>query len=66
VSAFSHFDTAQLLAALQYLTILFFVAGGAPFVLRRRRLRWLALLAYGGAVILAVLWVVVWLANGRP
>jgi hypothetical protein len=66
VSTPSHFEIAQLLAVLQYLTILFFVAGGAPFVLGRRHLRRLALIAYGCAMVLGLVWVAVWLMTGRP
>jgi hypothetical protein len=60
---FSRFEVARLLAALQYLAILLFVAGGAPFALGRRHLRRLALLAYGGALVVVLLWVAVWLAS---
>jgi hypothetical protein len=61
-----HTAIAQLLLALQYLTILFFVAGAVPFVFGRRYLRRLALLAYGCAVLLAIAWVAVWLAKASP
>ena len=63
MNAPARFDIAQLLAVLQYLAILFFVAGGVPLLAGRRQLRRLALLAYGCAVAAALAWTVVWLAS---
>jgi hypothetical protein len=64
--AFSRFDAARLLAILQYLAVLFFVAGGLPFLAGRWQLRRLAIIAYGCALAAALAWVAVWLtSSGR-
>ena len=62
-TASAPFDIAKLLAVLQYLAILFFVAGAAPLLGRWRPLRRLAIVAYALAFGLALAWVAVWLAS---
>ena len=59
-------DVNQILAVLQYLVILFFVAAGAPLVARRRHLRKAAIAAYLCALLLALAWIAVWLWGRRP
>lgn len=59
------FDFDRILAVLQYLTILFFVAASVPLLARRRRLRRLAILVYASALLLALADIVLWLA-GKP
>jgi hypothetical protein len=66
VPALDKLDISRLLAVLQYLTLLFFVAGGVPFLAGRRHLRRLAIAAYGCAIVLALVWVAVWLAQPLP
>ena len=60
-----HLDIDRLLAILQYLTILLFVAGGVPLLSNRARLRRAAIVVYLAALALVLAYVAVWLVSRR-
>lgn len=60
-----HLEVDRLLAILQYLTVLLFVAGGVPLLSNRAPLRRAAIIAYAVAVTFALAYVAIWLLIGR-
>ena len=53
----------QLLAFLEYLTVLLFVSAGLPGLAKRYRLRHAAVIVYAAAVFIALSLVVLWWLN---